>query len=903
MPKAFVIIVFAVLVCLQQTGSCAESGYEETAVPGQTLPRPFDGEVLAANPPCFVFPATESFPGYVVEYSRDPDFSPSSTRVLSGRWMLNVPGEVLADGRWYWRWRPVRPVEGEMPWSRVRSFIVPPSIPQVPFPGVATLQNRIRKRHPRIMITADELGKARRRALKEFGATWIEQVKQRAAVAAKKEPLPEPAFLPGEHLARMARYQKTFRLYRPFFSEMTSLAEDYLLTGYTSAGLQAKRRLLSIVEWNPKGASSLRHNDEVGTEVIRHCPRVYDWIYPLLTPVERKRCLAVFQVRMREVFDYLRRLPFEKKPYESHRMGYFLPDLLQACLAVSGDMDVREILQYTMLQLWSPFYPPYGGPDGGWSEGPAYWSWIARVCANTYTLVERLTGVPIRLRSHLRKQPYYKLYANPPWFKMSPFGDGQAGAARGGEAMLMLAAMYGNPYAKWYGKQLGASLRGLTALVYPLHGLTARPPDDLPQGRAFFDVGLACSHTALSNPDKDVAFLLRASPFGSVSHAYADQNTFALDAYGEPLIIASGYYQRYGSPHHVRWTRKTVASNSILVNGKGQPRGWTSRGRLAEFSTMAVGDYIIGDAHEAYAGKLERFGRHVLFLRPPHTGGNTVILLHDAIRATRPVTITFLLHTLERMVVDSAEGTVLVQRGGAACRVNFLAPHGLRFVQNDRFAVPPLIKTSADQWHLRAEQVAAQTDISSVLVIQPYEIKDPGATSTPGLEKSDNALAVTFHYPQRQMVALFRVVGEAVVSAAGIRTDGEAASVVIKDGGVFSAVVFGGTFLDMNGKELIRSTVRGNFSRSSMADGRQVVEAVLDAPGKVMVEAGFRTVSASATEWALNACDSGASGMLEITLPAGRRQFFLQAKENSYSSIPAACFAAKAQPGYSVTVR
>ena len=39
----------------------------------------------------------------------------------------------------------------------------------------------------------------------------------------------------------------------------------------------------------------------------------------------------------------------------------------------------------------------------------------------------------------------------------------------------------------------------LTALLFPTDNAPARPPLDLPQGRCFFDVGLACSHTDLAD--------------------------------------------------------------------------------------------------------------------------------------------------------------------------------------------------------------------------------------------------------------------------------------------------------------------------------------------------------------------------------------------------------------------
>ena len=206
----------------------------------------------------------------------------------------------------------------------------------------------------------------------------------------------------------------------------------------------------------------------------------------------------------------------------------------------------------------------------------------------------------------------------------------------------MLAALYDDPYAKWYADQQKTQLDGLDGLVFDTSRVVAKPPSDLPQGRAFTDVGLAAMHTALADGPHNVSLLLRSSPFGSISHSFADQNTFVLHAYGEALLIASGYYQLYGSPHHAQWTRQTKASNSVLVDGEGQPaREWNAKGRLKAFQTTIAADYAVGDAADAYAGKLERFDRRILFLRPEHTGGLAVIVIRDELRRPSRRRISF----------------------------------------------------------------------------------------------------------------------------------------------------------------------------------------------------------------------------------------------------------------------
>ncbi len=830
------------LICgvLASSGAAAAgASFEAAPAPAQTVPRPLDGETVAANPPCFVYPAARHCASYVVQYSRAAEFAPRATHTLAGRWMLNVPQHPLEPGRWYWRWRPGSSGDSGSEWSAVRSFVVPEDAPVVPFPDIPTLVRRIGASHPRVFVTGDSLAEVRRRALALNGAAWLERVQRYAKQAGAKKLLPEPDFLPDWQHGRLEKYAETFKTYRPFFAEMTHLAQEYLLTGNELSGQEARRRLMSIVAWDPNGSTSLHHNDEVGTDVVRHCPRAYDWIYPLLSAAERRKCLDVFRVRMQEMYETIGKLPFEKHPYESHRMGYYLPDLLQACLAVSGDMDVAEMLHYTMLQLWSPFYPPYGDADGGWNEGPSYWSWIAGVCAHTYRLVERATGVPVYEHSYLRNQAFYKLYGNPPWFKMSPFGDGQEGPARGGEAMLMLASLYQNPYARWYAEQLHTRLSDFDQLLFPADAVPARPPLDLPQGRCFFDVGLTCSHTNLARGDNDVAFLLRSSPFGGYGHAYADQNTFVLDAFGEPLIIASGYYQLYGCKHHTQWTWQTKASNSILVDGKGQPRNWNAKGRIAEFATLVAADYMVGDAHAAYPGVLDRYDRQALLLRPLHTGGDAVIMIHDRIQAKAPSKFQFLLHALDRMQVDEPQQVVRIRHGRAACRVDFLVPAPLEFRQTDQFTVPPP-RPAPNQWHLEAGTTTNAKSATSMIVLQPAGRADEPALPRPESTETDAAFGVTLNRGNRRLAAVFRKAGvRATFAASGIRTDGQAASIAWIDGQPHSAVVVGGTFAAVGGGPvLLRAEAPVTMSASLNGVG-MVLETAASAPVAVTVQAPF----------------------------------------------------------------
>jgi hypothetical protein len=214
-----------------------------------------------------------------------------------------------------------------------------------------------------------------------------------------------------------------------------------------------------------------------------------------------------------------------------------------------------------------------------------------------------------------------------------------------------------------------------------------KAPDDLPNARLFRDVGLVAFHEDLGNT-METYFLLKSSPFGAISHTYADQNSFYIQGFGEALAIQSGYYPHYGHPHHMEWTWKTHAHNSVLVDGEGQTiRDRASRGKIIAFR-MGNGlpgsvDYAAGDATEAYSGRLDKFIRHVYYRRPKD------FLLIDELEAPQLSRFDWLLHSLKKMKVDSVNNIVTIRNGKAQLTVEFLSPEGLTFSQTDKFTVPP----------------------------------------------------------------------------------------------------------------------------------------------------------------------------------------------------------------------
>jgi hypothetical protein len=177
--------------------------------------------------------------------------------------------------------------------------------------------------------------------------------------------------------------------------------------------------------------------------------------------------------------------------------------------------------------------------------------------------------------------------------------------------------------------------------------IKAVPPADDDQLRYFEGIGWVAIQRRMQNSDEHIQFVMKSSPYGSISHSHGDQNAFCLAGYGEDLAIQSGYYVAFNSTMHQKWRRQTHSKNAILINGKGQYAGkdkvqaMRSTGQITACETNEDHIYIQGDATAAYQSlspEVTSVKRDVYFVN------DSYFVMIDSIDASEPVEIDWLLH-------------------------------------------------------------------------------------------------------------------------------------------------------------------------------------------------------------------------------------------------------------------
>jgi len=734
---------------------------------------PAAGQVVEITPPPFIWAPVKKAGGYVLQVSTSSAFPKDATLNFAGlQRSVFVPQEPLAPGEWFWRYG-VETSEGTV-FGRARPFTVPEDARPFPFPDWDKVIRHVPQSRPRLFFPRERLEQVRRLAQGELKPT-IDSLVASCEREVGKELVAEPGYRPkGPDYGPWA--VNVMRTTRPPMDVMENCALAYLVTGNERLGLEAKRRLEHFFSWDPEGPTSFFSYDEPPMWMMMRGTRAYDWTWDLFTPDERAAIEANMRVRAAQFLKRLEQLPFESRPYDSHAGR--LPGFLGECALsfIHEWPEAKEWLRYSTL-LYATSYPAWGGDDGGWQEGPGYWGAYMRFALHYVVALREATGVDLMQKPFFAGTPYYGLYTATPYHQHSPFGDGQTGSPRGlGRLMYVFSTLTKNPYFRWHAEASGARI-GADVLSLATYDpkLEARSPLELPQARGFPSVGLASFHTALGDKENDVSFLIRSSPYGGVSHGHADQNAFVIEAFGRGLAIATGYYPWYGSPHHHQWTRATKAVNSILVDGEGQaPRRWEANGELTAFRAADSPhgyDYAEAEAAPAYLGRLERFRRHVVHVRPG------VFVFFDDLRAPKPARFQWLLHAYHQIDVDEASRILRVKNAPAAMDVHLLLPERVSFSQTDRYDPEPESTKGRweNTWHLTAGTVSPARATQFLTVLLPHRDGQEAALPKVELVRGTGAAGVrlTAADGARDLVA-FRTDPEAeVVSCGGVESNGQ----------------------------------------------------------------------------------------------------------------------------------
>ncbi|MEA3401712.1 MAG: DUF4962 domain-containing protein [Armatimonadota bacterium] len=764
-------------------------------------------ETSYANPPMFAW--GESLVRSRLQYSRSPEFPEHRTVTVATDWTFHTPPAPLEPGEWFWRtYTETELTEG---WGEIHRLRIPEQAHQFTTPPVDAEALAAMPRPRLIDVEAER---------ERLGEDGIASLIARAESSAE-QPIPDdpPIWEEGDE-----RWPDWIDWYRDVAGGITGrtgrrleqMARWAAITGDEQVAKWTTELALAVASWDPDGGSAMSRGDIAAQHLLRGLNTAYDVLHERLTDDERAMMRDVIVTRAQDFWAYLN--PLRANPHNNHAWLKALA-LGQSGLVLVGDHDQAHQWAEYCRQLFVGKFLSGLGFQGENNEGLSYWSYGLSFIIEYADMMRTVCGIDLYEHPWLSRTARFPMYCAPPNAWGVSFADtGRPNhGARGPYAQSyvgMLAERTGDPYALWYsGRREG------------LDDLAPRPPVDLPQSIHYRFIGLAIANTSLIDGREGATVAMHSGPFWA-GHQHADQNAFVIHAYGEKLAIDSGYYDWYGSPHFKQYSIQTVAHNSILVDGEGQAAVTKGAdGRIDAWFDGTGHTWMVGDASdpEVYGGRLSRFDRRVLFVKPG------LVIMHDLLEAPEPSSFQWLLHTVAPIEIDESRRALDVVSGDAAMSAEMLRPAELSFSIADEYPVHPYDgygtvpvpeEELAEEWHLTAEaQPAAERQFLTVFDVRrsaedAASIREIDCEGGVGLQVARGGGRTTVLLaPDRQPVSL---------SASELAAVAEVASVTTERGALASACAVHARELRWRG-ELLFAIEEGSGDCSLVATERGLI--------------------------------------------------------------------------------
>ncbi|MBM7069179.1 DUF4962 domain-containing protein [Actibacterium sp. 188UL27-1] len=626
---------------------------------------------ITENPPRFSWlPVIESEALYALRISTDASF-PAGRTIRFGPIPLNffTPDIVLPAGEHHWSYC-VCDARGvpQSDWSVVRHFTIAADLPETPLANRATRYDAADMAHPRLWLSRAKRD-AFAKAVTEDPSHCAWEVFYDKSVKPwmDRDIIPEPGGYPN-HKRVAPIWRQTYIDCQEAMYAVRHLAIGGQITGDAAMTARAKAWLLAVADWDPAGTTSRGYTDEWAFRVNLALAWGYDWLQDEMSPEERDTVRQALLVRTRETADHIiKHANIHLFPFDSHAVRAVSAVLIPASIALLDEAEeARGWLDYA-VEFLSTVYSPWGDSDGGWAEGPHYWMTGMAYLIDAANQLKSFCGIDIYRRPFFQKTGDFPLYTKAPDTRRATFGDdstmGDLPCLKIGYNLRQYAGVTSNGAYAWYHEEVKRNDPGTEMAFYNwgwwdfnfdemvyLHdfgAVAATSPSDMPTLRYFKGIGWVALQHKMDDPGAHIQFVMKSSPFGSISHSHGDQNAFCLAGFGEDLAIQSGHYVAFNSSMHQNWRRQTRSKNAILIKGQGQYAGkdkakaMRATGRITVAEDRGDHIYIQGDATAAYQSLTPEVSS---VLRDVYFVSNSYFVIVDAVDATEPVEVDFLLH-------------------------------------------------------------------------------------------------------------------------------------------------------------------------------------------------------------------------------------------------------------------
>ncbi len=575
----------------------------------------------------------------------------------------------------------------------------------------------LRRTHPRVFITDADVAAIKSNIERDAVVkAWFERVKARGE-AMLKEPIVKYETV-GPRLLEQSRLA---------LRHITTLAALYRLSGDKQFAARAREEMLAAAafkDWNPSHFLDT-------AEMTNALGIGYDWLFDYLNREDKQIVrAAIVEKGLREGIQ-----AFERKDgwTEGHSNWNQVCNggLTVGALSVADEEPeiAAKIINFGRRTIGQPMR--LFAPDGGYEEGPGYWSYGTRYNVFYLAALKSALGTDFGFGSTpgLRETGEFRAHFVAPTNKLVfNFADGNE-TPGGGNQMFWFAREYNLPV---YARHERAVINQNADVFHLLwsnapgaSGDAAEKPIDLPTDKMFSRVNVAFFRSAWN--DARAAFVGFKGGDNQFSHGHLDLGTFVFDQNGERWALdlppddynLPGYWDgKTGAGKRWNYYRlNTFGHNTLLIDDENQEA--TAKAPLVAFLSTRNRAFAVADLTQAYAPKVAQARRGVALL------DRRAVLVQDEIVARAPVSIVWQMHTRAKIEINNIDSrqSVLTQNG-ETLDARILQPTNARFDVMNAVAPPPNAKNeNVRKLIVRLPDKSASSRI--VVLLRPRGANEP----------------------------------------------------------------------------------------------------------------------------------------------------------------------------------
>ncbi|RYD29290.1 MAG: hypothetical protein EOP87_18565, partial [Verrucomicrobiaceae bacterium] len=522
----------------------------------------------------------------------------------------------------------------------------------------------LRREHPRIILTPQRLVEVKSLVATDPAAKrWHDLLS--ASAKGMLSAAPETYTLENKKLLNESR---------AVLKRVSTLAGLHLIGGDAPMAEQAKKELLNAAafpDWNPASFLST-------AEMTLAFAIGYDWLHDSLSPAEKEMLrTAIIEKGLKPGLK-----AYQGKrgwPNASHNWNSVCNNgLIAGALAVAEtDPEIANAILSAAKASLPKGFRDYA-PDGGWPEGPGYWTYGTQYAVYGLASLESALGTDWNLPASpgFSGTGDFRIDLIGPSGMNFNFADGGS-LPNPASCMLWLANRFNRPDYDASERIIAAEKPSFFHLVF-FNGKfsVATPPAARPSVRRFAGTGVVILR---SGDDKSGTWLAIKGGDNKANHSNLDLGTFVLEAGGQRFAeeLGADHYTLPGYFAANRWDyyrTRTEGQNTLVIGGVNQsPKAAAEVTSSGETSTTI-------DLSAAYptAGKVQRTAT---------VSEDGTVTIDDSILLTEPASIVWSMHT--RAQGTATGNTATLTRGKVTLKAEILSPQGASFSITPVVIPPP----------------------------------------------------------------------------------------------------------------------------------------------------------------------------------------------------------------------